>query len=95
MTRYFEARNGIILDEEGNPVPRSVLEEQQGVEVVRAEAEDNELKESYAEKELSYLNVSAGPISVKLTDFDGNSTKNFNLNPESVRALEAFLQNFK
>jgi hypothetical protein len=56
---------------------------------------ENRLKEnsSYYQGELDNLNTnSTYPISIKLTDGDGNSTKYINLNNESIPVLIEWLK---
>jgi hypothetical protein len=49
----------------------------------------------YYKNELSRINKRAETINIKLTDFDGNSTKNLGVNRESIPLLIEFLESLK
>lgn len=51
------------------------------------------INERYTDKELSQINVAADTVNVKVSDYDGNSTKNLGLNDmESLKAMEKFIK---
>lgn len=47
----------------------------------------------YVESQLSALNIQSATITVKISDFEGNATKHFNIDTiESIKALQSFLE---
>jgi hypothetical protein len=47
---------------------------------------------NYVENQLSALNIQSATITVKISDFEGNSTKHFNIDDlDAIKALQSFL----
>jgi predicted Zn-ribbon and HTH transcriptional regulator len=48
---------------------------------------------NYVENQLSALNIQSATITVKISDFEGNSTKHFNIDDlDAIKALQSFLE---
>lgn len=48
-------------------------------------------KYNYYKDQIEKINPKSSVISIKITDFDGNETKNFSLNKESIPELKKLI----
>lgn len=55
--------------------------------------DEDSINEEYTENELKKINVKSDTVNIKVSDYDGNSTKNLGMNDkQSLMAMKKFIE---